>query len=97
MTEQMESWLRAIREDAAQRSGLPLAQVKVGTPQPVTWNDGSLGCAEPDQMYTQALVPGYLIEVQAAGQTLRYHANRRGYWIYCPPGRGAAPLPDTTR
>jgi hypothetical protein len=33
-----------------------------------TWTDGSLGCPEPGQIYTQALVDGYQIVVEVEGQ-----------------------------
>jgi hypothetical protein len=29
------------------------------------WNDGSLGCPEPGMMYTQALVNGYWLIIEA--------------------------------
>jgi hypothetical protein len=31
----------------------------------VTWPDGALGCPEPGIVYTQALVPGYWVVVEA--------------------------------
>ena len=55
-----------------------LDQVKVLTVESVTWSDGSLGCPEPGMMYTQALVRGHRIRVDAAGTTLllsRGHAE----------------------
>jgi hypothetical protein len=64
----------------------------------VTWSDGSIGCAQPGRMYTQALVPGWRLVVSDGARELIYHASRRGYWIQCPPGRARAPLPgDATR
>ena len=36
----------------------------------VTWSDGSAGCPEPGMMYTQALVPGYRIVLQAGDRVL---------------------------
>ena len=58
---------------------------------------GSLGCPEPGRMYTQALIPGYLIRVQADATVLEYHANARGQWLYCPAERAVAPLPDPSK
>lgn len=37
------------------------------------WSDGSLGCPEPDQFYTQALVPGHRVILAHDGQTYCYH------------------------
>ena len=71
----MQPMLEQIRADAAQRAGVTLDQVKVLTVESVTWSDGSLGCPEPGMMYTQALVRGYRVRVDAAGTILLYHAG----------------------
>lgn len=84
----------AIRDDAARRAKVPPEQVRLLGRDSVTWPDGALGCPEPGRMYTQALVPGYRYRVQAGGALLVYHANRKGYWLWCPPGRAQDPLPN---
>ena len=43
--------------------------------QEVTWRDGSLGCAKPDLLYTQALVDGSRITLRVAGTTYEYHSG----------------------
>jgi hypothetical protein len=84
----------ALMADAAQRSGTPVQQLQVRRAQSVTWSDGSMGCPQPGRMYTQALIPGWLIEVAApGGGVLRYHASQRGAWLHCPAERAHAPLP----
>lgn len=85
-----EMW-GAIRADAATRAGVAPEAVNARTVQGVTWNDGSLGCPQPGRMYTQALVPGWRIEVQAGSGILLYHASRRGGWVQCPAERARAP------
>ena len=82
-----------ILADARQRSGD--ASAHVAAAEAVTWSDGSLGCPQPDRMYTQALVRGWRIRVAAAGQDLDYHASILGNWVLCPPGRAKAPVPDS--
>ncbi|MEO8085051.1 MAG: hypothetical protein ABI780_14615 [Ardenticatenales bacterium] len=42
----------------------------------VTWPDSALGCPQPDEMYTQALVPGYQVRLTAGLTTADYHTNR---------------------
>jgi hypothetical protein len=82
--------------DARQRvPSAAAADVKVTAAEAVTWADGSLGCPEPGMMYTQALVPGYRITVQAGRETLHYHAGRTGPPKYCPPGRAEPAAPGT--
>ena len=36
----------------------------------VTWSDGSLGCPQPGEYYTQVLVPGYWIVFDVAGHRI---------------------------
>jgi len=85
--------LQQIRADAARRVGVAVDTVKVMSVEAVTWSDGSLGCPEPGMLYTQALVPGHRISVDAGGTLLAYHANARGAFVQCPPERALAPVP----
>ena len=87
----MAPMLDQIRADAAQRAGVPVDHVKVLSVAAVTWADGSLGCPEPGMMYTQALVRGYRIGVDAAGTNLVYHAGPHNRFVYCPPERARPP------
>ena len=86
-----DTLVQPILADARQRSGD--ASARVVAAEPVTWSDGSLGCPQPDRMYTQALVRGWRIRVAAAGQELDYHASMRGAWVLCPPGQAKPPVP----
>ena len=89
----MQPMLDRIRADAAQRAGVILDQVKVLTVESVTWSDGSLGCPEPGMMYTQALVRGYRVRVDAAGTRLpitRGHEHLRAL----PAGARAGTFAD---
>ena len=84
--------------DAARRSGLERGALKVLSAEAVTWSDGSLGCPQPGMMYTQALVPGYRVRIEAGGQVLDYHAGRSGQPALCPAGRSLEPIPaDASR
>jgi hypothetical protein len=85
--------IEAALDDADNRSTTARADIKVVSEEAVTWPDGSLGCPKPGMMYTQALVPGYRIVLQAGEQTLNYHAMSRGRPFYCPAGRVAPPVP----
>jgi hypothetical protein len=87
----LEATVDAALTDAAKRTGLNRADLKVLSAEAVTWSDGSLGCPEPGMMYTQALVPGYRVRIQAGGQELDYHAGRMGAAALCPPGRAMPP------
>ena len=78
-------------QDAAKRSGLPPAQLRLIDAEFVTWSDGAAGCPEPGVMYTQALVPGVRIRIQAGAKVLNYHGARRGGVAFCPAARVSAP------
>ena len=66
------------------------ADLKIASAEPVTWGDGSLGCPEDGMMYTQVLVDGYLVTVQAGGQTYEYHTAGLRSWVRCENGRPAS-------
>ena len=85
--------IEAALDDAANRSTTARAAITVTSAEAVTWPDGSLGCPQPGMMYTQALVAGYRIVLQAGGQTLNYHAMSRGRPMFCPASRVVPPVP----
>jgi hypothetical protein len=86
--------LNAVLDDAAQRLGVAPDALVVTRADAVTWNDGSLGCPEPGMFYTQALIDGYWIVVEASNQSLDYRAQGNGFFRVCDrPGSpgGARP------
>jgi len=87
--------IEAALDDAANRSTTARADIKVVSAEPVTWPDGSLGCPQPGMVYTQALVPGFRIVLQAGEQVLTYHASSRGKPVFCPAAQVTASLPNT--
>jgi hypothetical protein len=94
----LQSMLPALREDAARRTGAAAAALQVASVEDVTWADGALGCAQPGQAYTLALVPGWRIVLAAPqGAPQHYHASRRGGWVWCPAGRSRTPPGATQR
>ena len=93
----LDSAVQAALADASRRTGLAVEALQVKSATAVTWSDGSLGCPQPDRVYTQALVPGYRVRISAAGQELDYHASRRGPVSLCPAGRAVDPSPDDSR
>ena len=88
----------AVREDALLAwPGVPRAQMQVST-EAVTWSDGSLGCPQPGQTYTQALVADWRLVVRAKGREAVYHASQRGQWLLCTGGTSAPGRPgEVTR
>jgi hypothetical protein len=66
---------QAILADLADRLGSPASGVSVLTAEAETWSDGSLGCPKDGEMYTQALVDGYQVVVEAAGKEYDYRVG----------------------
>jgi hypothetical protein len=93
----MQRQIDAAIADASTRTGVASGSIKIVSAEAVTWSDGSLGCPQPGMAYTQALVPGYRIRIDAAGRSLDYHAGVRGLPVYCPPDRAREPLPGGGR
>jgi hypothetical protein len=78
-------------DDAARRTAVARADIRVISADAVTWTDGSIGCPQPGMMYTQALVPGYRVVLQAGPEQMFYHAGRDGRPLYCPAARAQPP------
>ena len=62
--------------DAAARSGVAPDAVRVVRVEPREWPDSGLGCPKPGTGYAQVITSGYLIVLEAGGQTLEYHTDR---------------------
>lgn len=77
---------RAVADDAARRFNVAASAVVLTRAEQVTWPDGSLGCPEPGQMYTQMLVPGYRLTAKTTAGELVYHADSRGNVKTCAVG-----------
>ena len=91
----LASATEAAQADAARLTGLAVAALAVLEARPVTWGDGSLGCPEEGMLYSQALVRGYRIRLQAQDRVLDYHASRDGRLLLCPESRAVSPVADT--
>jgi hypothetical protein len=78
-----DEYLAPVLEDAAERAGLPVEELVVIRSEFVEWSDGSLGCPEPGMMYTQAIVPGYRVEVEAGDKVLDYRLDGAGRFRLC--------------
>jgi hypothetical protein len=86
MTLELQATIEAALADATRRTGLERRSLNVAVAQAVTWPDGSMGCPSPGRSYTQALVPGYLIRIEAGPATLEYHTNTRKRLVLCTGG-----------
>ena len=72
------------KRDLASRLGLEPEMIEASAPRLVTWRSGALGCPKPGMSYTDALVPGVLIELRVGDAVYRYHAAAGGQPFHCP-------------
>lgn len=84
--------LDAILDEAANQAGIAGDQLTIERAEAVVWNDGSLGCPAPDEFYSQALVNGYWVIVQAGDQTYDFRVGSDSSFKFCPPGQGNPPV-----
>jgi hypothetical protein len=78
-----DTMLAAMKADLATRLGRSVDAARVIRAEQVVWPDGSIGCAQPGGIYTQATVVGYLVEIEFDGKRYRYHSALHGTPIYC--------------
>jgi hypothetical protein len=83
--------LEAILKEVAALARVGPEQVAIARAESVVWSDGSLGCPEPGMAYTQALVNGYWVIVEAAGKKYDFRVGSGGSFFLCPPGQGQPP------
>lgn len=96
-----EDILERILGDASHRSDTGVTDLLVVRDQEVEWPDGSLGCPEPGQFYTQAVVSGYWVVIAAPDASYDYRVDGQGNFRLCentiqPPSRGGSVTPTTT-
>ena len=83
--------LESILKEAAALAKVDRDQLVIARAQSVVWSDGSLGCPEHGMEYTQALVNGYWVVVEAAGKKYDFRVGGGGSFRLCPPGQGQPP------
>lgn len=83
--------LQPVLADASERTGVPPGDLEVVRAQFVEWPDGSLGCPEPGMYYTQAIEPGYWVEIRAGDLVLDYRLTVRGSFRLCESGLPGLP------
>ncbi len=78
-----EAIMTAVYEDLAATQNVSKEIITVTRAEAIIWSDGSLGCPQPGQVYTQALVSGYWIVLEVNGRSYDYHAAETGYFVLC--------------
>src|SRR6185503_2276137 len=89
--------LDKIRAELASEQGVSAADVKVISADSVNWPNGALGCPKPGRMYTQAIVPGYRVLLEAGGKRFTYNASTRGSYKRCDNALGGTFKPRSAK
>jgi hypothetical protein len=76
--------LETVVAEASRLSGVSLAEVAIVRAEAVVWPDSSLGCAQPDEMYTAVLTNGYWVIVEAATVPYDFRVSTDGTFRLCP-------------
>jgi len=61
--------------DLAARTGIAADMITVKQASSVHWGSGAIGCPKEGMNYTQAIVPGVLLLLEADGTAYRYHGR----------------------
>lgn len=69
--------------DLATRLDVEVSSIEVVSDEAVTWSDGSLGCAKPGMVYTQALVEGARIVLRLEEKDYEYHSSGDSQPFWC--------------
>lgn len=67
-----------VKKDLSKRTGIPPGKLKITDYKQETWPNGCLGISQPDQICTQALVPGWRITVTDGQKTWVYRTDNSG-------------------
>jgi hypothetical protein len=63
------------KDDLARKLSVAPEAIMVVSIDAVNWPDASLGCPEPGMIYAQVITPGFLVVLESADQTYKYHSG----------------------
>lgn len=86
--------LAIFQDDLARRARVKHDAITVVSATEQQWSDGAMGCPQPGEVYTQMVVPGYRVVLQASGNRYAYHSDRRGNFVVCSNGLAFKPVQE---
>lgn len=89
------AFVNAVLDHTAELTGVTMGELDVVVASAHEWPDGSLGCPEPDQVYTQAVTPGHQVVVAHGTDRYDYRINESGFFRLCE-GQGLIPPDDNS-
>ncbi len=70
--------VNAVLQDLSQKQGISRKKLQIVDYRQQTWRNGCLELPQPDEICTQALVPGWLVVVSNGQEKWIYHTNETG-------------------
>ena len=77
--------------DLAAQTGVAEDAITVREARIVNWGSSAVGCPKDGMNYTQQIVPGVLLLLEADGKVYRYHGRAASDPFHCPDERAEAP------
>ena len=87
----MDQQITDAMKDLSDRIGVAADVITVKDARSVQWGSGAMGCPKPGMNYTQALVPGIRLLLEANGTIYYYHGSTGKSLFYCPAERAKEP------
>ncbi len=73
------------KKDLSVRANIPIAAIQLRASERQTWPNGCLGLAQPDEICTQAMVPGWRLVLTHQDKTWVYRTNQSGRVLRLEP------------
>lgn len=77
--------------DLATRTGIAVNAIKVSEARAVNWGSSAIGCPQEGMSYTQAIIPGVQVLLEADGTIYHYHGRMGSKLFFCPDDRAQEP------
>jgi hypothetical protein len=76
----------AVAADLSAQLDVPAEEIQLVSAVAMTWPNGGLGCPAEGMAYTDMVVEGYLLTLQAAGNQYTYHTSGLTTFVHCQDG-----------
>lgn len=76
----------ALTGHLANYAGVPRRDVELVAIERMSWGSTALGCPAPDTAYSEVVVEGWLVTLEAAGETYTYHTEGLARFVLCEDG-----------
>lgn len=84
----------AVFEDTVKRTSKTVDALRVVEAEPQNWTDGCLGLAKPEEICTQAIVPGWRAIVTDGSREWTYRTNNSGSLVKLEQSPSGEPISD---